>query len=91
MIQLIFSIIWLIPAIGYLILMYKAEKARVRYEKKYRQYSEIVDEVSKLWVSSGIEKDVYYCEKCHEKVALATIEHKLLCKVCYEEKKYEEK
>lgn len=63
MIQLIFSIIWLIPAIGYLILMYKAEKARLRYEKKYDQYNEIVEEITKLWSTSHNHKDIEHGEE----------------------------
>ena len=32
----------------------------------------------------GTKKEVVLCEKCHKGTALATIEHQLLCKKCYE-------
>lgn len=30
------------------------------------------------------KKGVVLCEKCHKDTALATIEHQLLCRKCYE-------
>lgn len=34
-----------------------------------------------------IKKEVVTCEKCHKGIALATVDHQLLCKKCYEEVK----
>jgi hypothetical protein len=82
----IVMIIWILAALVYTWLAIKAEKSRVYYEKQARKATEVLEQLTKLWGSSATtHKKVTKCENCHENTAMATVDHKLLCKSCYEQ------
>ena len=84
----IVMIIWIAAALVYTWLAIKAEKSRVYYEKQGDKATEILEQLTKLWGSSATtHKKVTKCENCHENIAMATVDHKLLCKSCYEKVK----
>ena len=69
----------------------RADKARRYYEKQGDKATEVLEQLTKLWGSSATtHKKVAKCENCHENTALATVDHKLLCKSCYEQIEVEE-
>ena len=82
----IVMIIWIVTALVYTWLAIQAEKSRVYYEKQARKATEVLEQLTKLWGSSATtHKKVTKCENCHENTAMATVDHKLLCKSCYEQ------
>ena len=82
----IVMIIWIVAALVYTWLGIKAEKSRLYYEKQSHKATEVLEQLTKLWGSSAAtHKKVTKCEKCHENTAMATVDHKLLCKSCYEQ------
>lgn len=82
----IVMIIWIVAALVYTWLPIKAERSRVYYEKQARKATEVLEQLTKLWGSSATtHKKVTKCENCHENTAMATVDHKLLCKSCYEQ------
>ncbi|MCH1723326.1 hypothetical protein MKK30_06730 [Lactococcus formosensis] len=66
----------------------RADKARRYHEKQGDKATEILEQLTKLWGSSATaHKKVTKCENCQENTAMATVDHKLLCKSCYEKVK----
>lgn len=69
----------------------RADKARRYHEKQGDKATEVLEQLAKLWESSATaHKKVTKCENCHENIAMATVNHKLLCKFCYEQIEVEE-
>ena len=63
----------------------RADKARRYYEKQGDKATEVLEQLTKLWGSSATtHKKVTKCEICHENTAIATVDHELLCRSCYE-------
>ena len=63
----------------------RADKARRYYEKQGDKATEVLEQLTKLWGSSATtHKKLTKCEICHENTAMATVDHKLLCRSCYE-------
>lgn len=63
----------------------RADKARRYHERQGDKATEILEQLTKLWGSSATShKKVTKCENCHENTAMATVDHKLLCRFCYE-------
>lgn len=84
-------IIWIVAALVYTWLAIKAEKSRRYYEKQAHKSTEVLEQLTKLWSKSATtHKKVTKCEICHENTAMATVDHKLLCKSCYEQIEVEE-
>lgn len=89
--NIIAALICLIAAVVYTVLAIRAEKARLYHQKKGDSSSEVIEQLTKLWGSSATtHKKVTKCEICHENTAMATVDHKLLCKSCYEQIEVEE-
>lgn len=87
----IVMIIWIVAALVYTWLAIKAERSRVYYEKQARKATEVLEQLTKLWGASATShKKVSKCENCLENTAMATVDHKLLCKSCYEQIEVEE-
>lgn len=87
----IVMIIWIVAALVYTWLAIKVEKSRRYYEKQAHKSTEVLEQLTKLWGSSATtHKKVTKCEICHENTAMATVDHKLLCKSCYEQIEVEE-
>lgn len=62
----------------------RADKARRYHERQGDKAAEVLEQIAKLWGSSATtHKKVTKCENCHENTAMATVDHKLLCKSCY--------
>lgn len=79
-------IIWIVAALVYTWLAIKAEKSRRYYEKQAHKATEVLEQLTKLWSKSATApKKVTKCENCHENTAMATVDHKLLCKSCYDQ------
>ena len=69
----------------------RADKARRYYEKQGDKATEVLEQLTKLWGSSATtHKKVNKCENCHENTAMATVDHELLCRSCYEKIEVEE-
>lgn len=84
--NIIAALICLVAAVVYTVLAIRAEKARLYHQKKGDSASEVLEQIAKLWGSSATShKKVTKCENCHENTAMATVDHKLLCKSCYEQ------
>lgn len=80
----IVMIIWIVAALVYTWSAIKAEKSRRYYEKQAHKAIEVLEQLTNLWGSSATtNKKVTKCENCHENTAMATVDHKLLCKFCY--------
>lgn len=87
----IVMIIWIVAALVYTWLAIKAEKSHRYYEKQAHKAIEVLEQLTNLWGSSATtHKKVNKCENCHENTAMATVDHKLLCKSCYEQVEVEE-
>ena len=64
----------------------RADKARRYHERQGNKSTEVLEQIAKLWGSSAkTSKTVMKCEICHKNTAMATVDHKLLCKSCYEQ------
>lgn len=84
----IVMIIWILAALVYTWLAIKAEKSRLYYEKQAHKATEVLEQLTKLWSKSATsQKKTVKCDSCHENTALAIVDHKLLCKACYEKVK----
>ncbi|NHI70076.1 hypothetical protein [Lactococcus garvieae] len=84
--NIIAALICLVAAVVYTVLAIRAEKARLYHQKKGDSASEVIEQITKLWETSATtHKKVTKCENCHENTAMATVDHKLLCKSCYEQ------
>ncbi|WP_285123942.1 hypothetical protein [Lactococcus petauri] len=69
----------------------RADKARRYHEKQGDKATEVLEQLTKLWGSSATtHKKVTKCEICHENTAMATVDHELLCRSCYEKIEVEE-
>lgn len=69
----------------------RADKARRYYEKQGHKATEVLEQLTKLWGSSATtHKKLTKCEICHENTAMATVDHELLCRRCYEKIEVEE-
>ena len=63
----------------------RADKARRYHEKQGDKATEVLEQLTKLWGSSATtHKKVTKCEICHENTAMATVDHELHCRSCYE-------
>lgn len=66
----------------------RADKARRYHERQGDKAAEVLEQIAKLWDSSAkTSKTVTKCESCHKKTAMATVDHRLLCRSCYEKSK----
>ncbi|MFK4839653.1 hypothetical protein ACI1UE_08125 [Lactococcus petauri] len=84
-------IIWIVAALVYTWLAIKAEKSRRYYEKQAHKAIEVLEQLTNLWGSSATtHKKTVKCDNCNENTAMATVDHKLLCKSCYEQIEVEE-
>ena len=84
--NIIAALICLIAAVVYTVLAIRADKACRYHEKQGDKATEILEQLTKLWGSSATShKKVTKCENCHENTAMATVDHKLLCKSCYQQ------
>lgn len=84
--NIIAALICLVAAVVYTVLAIRAEKARLYHQKQGDKVTEVLEQLTKLWGSSATShKKVTKCENCHENTAMATVDHKLLCKSCYEQ------
>lgn len=84
--NIIAALICLIAAVVYTVLAMRAEKARFYHQKQGDKVTEVLEQLTKLWGSSATtHKKVTKCENCHENTAMATVDHKLLCKSCYDQ------
>lgn len=89
--NIIAALICLVAAVVYTVLAIRAEKARFYHQKQGDKNAEVLKELTKLWASSATtHKKVTKCEICYENTAMATVNHKLLCKSCYEQIEVEE-
>ncbi|MFK4900094.1 hypothetical protein ACI1UM_03805 [Lactococcus petauri] len=62
----------------------RADKARRYHETQGDKSTEVLEQIAKLWSSSAkTSKIVMKCENCHKNTAMATVDHKLLCRKCY--------
>lgn len=83
--NIIAALICLVAAVVYTVLAIRAEKARLYHQKKGDSASEVLEQIAKLWGTSvTTQKKVTKCEICHENTAMATVDHELLCRSCYE-------
>ncbi|WP_346349410.1 hypothetical protein [Lactococcus petauri] len=83
--NIIAALICLVAAVVYTVLAIRAEKARIYHQKKGDSASEVIEQITKLWESSATtHKKTVKCDNCHENTAMATVDHKLLCRSCYE-------
>ncbi|MFK4916526.1 hypothetical protein ACI1T6_06860 [Lactococcus petauri] len=89
--NIIAALICLVAAVVYTVLAIRAEKARFYHQKQGDKATEVLEQLTKLWGSSAAtHKKVTKCEICHENTAMATVDHKLLCRSCYEKIEVEE-
>lgn len=89
--NIIAVLICLVAAVVYTVLAIRAEKARLYHQKKGDSASEVIEQITKLWESSATNyKKTVKCDNCHENTAMATVDHKLLCKSCYDQVEVEE-
>lgn len=70
----------------------RANKARRYHERQGDKATEVLEQLTKLWESSATpHSKTVKCDNCHENTAMATVNHKLLCRLCYEEIERKEK
>lgn len=89
--NIIAALICLIAAVVYTVLAIRAEKVRFYHQKQSDKVTEVLEQLTMLWGSSATShKKTVKCDNCHENTAMATVDHKLLCKSCYDQVEVEE-
>ncbi|WP_213495524.1 hypothetical protein [Lactococcus formosensis] len=69
----------------------RANKARRYHERQGDKATEVLEQLTKLQGSSATPyRKTVKCDNCHENTAMATVDHKLLCKSCYDQVEVEE-
>ncbi|NHI75214.1 hypothetical protein EA794_04365 [Lactococcus petauri] len=76
-----FFLILTVSIVSYTWCAIRADKARRYHERQGDKAAEVLEQIAKLWSSSA--KTVTKCENCHKNTAMATVDHKLLCRKCY--------
>ena len=81
-------LILIVSIVSYTWCAIRANKARRYHERQGDKATKVLEQLTKLWGSSATtHKKVIKCENCHENTAMATVDHKLFCKSCYEKVK----